>query len=91
MQIVRPDGDIAEAGVQLSALPAAKSLSVGILDNRKDNAGRLLAGIRAQIVSRMSARLGAVFQKSYVNIPATTQALLGLSETSKLVLIGSGD
>ena len=91
MLIVRPDGDIAHAGVSLAPMRKTAGMSVGILDNRKDNAGRLLAGVRNELVARVAARVGAVFQKSYVNIPATLQSIVGLSETCDLVLSGSGD
>lgn len=91
MLIVRPDGNVAEAGVSLIPLRRSKGLNVGILDNRKDNAGRLLAGIQRELVARMGAHVGAVFQKSYVNIPARLEAVLGLAATSDLVLVGSGD
>lgn len=91
MLIVRPDGNIAGAGVSLAATPRGTGLMVGVLDNRKDNAQRLLMGVRRELVAKAAARVGAAFQKSYVNIPAKLEAILGLAETSDLVLVGSGD
>ena len=37
MLIVRPDGNVAEAGVALIPLRRTRGLNLGILDNRKDN------------------------------------------------------
>ena len=91
MLIVKPNGNVAEAGVALVPLRRNNRLNVGILDNRKDNAGRLLAGIQRELVTRIGARSGTAFQKSYVNIPAKLEAILGLAAASDLVLVGSGD
>jgi hypothetical protein len=91
MLIVKPDGTPADEFVGLVPVPDTKALVVGILDNRKDNAQRLLMGMRSQLIARVAARIGAAFQKSYVNIPAKVEAIVGLAESCNLVLVGSGD
>lgn len=91
MLIVRPDGTPTGEFAKLVPAPDLTGLVVGILDNRKDNARRLLWGMQQEFISQAAGREGAAFQKSYAPIPARPDAIVGLAETCDLVLVGSGD
>lgn len=91
MLIVRPDGTPTEECAKLAPAPDATGLVVGILDNRKDNAGRLFSVMQQEFISQAAGRAGPAFQKSYVNIPAQPEVIVGLADACDLVLVGSGD
>ncbi len=91
MLIVRPDGTPQNESAKRVPAPDTSGMVVGILDNRKDNAARLFAGMQHELISQAAGRAGPAFQKSYVNIPARPEDILSLAENCDLVLVGSGD
>lgn len=91
MFIIRPDGQPSQKTAKRMPMPELHAARIGILDNRKDNAFRLLSGMQKEFVVQGGARAGTYFQKSYVNIPAKDEHIVELSETCDLVLVGSGD
>jgi len=91
MKIYRPDGPIAQP---LHALtPGRRVLTgarLGVLDNRKPNAGLLMTTVAAQLAERAGTGAPVVLTKNAAQ-PAPEEVIDRLQREADLVLTGSAD
>jgi hypothetical protein len=91
LRMFRPDGDIAEPGRQLA--PPRWGLSgarIGVLDNRKPNAGLLMTHV-AEVLSERAGGPGPLVLEKNAAHPAPDEVLTQLAKEVDLVVTGSAD
>ena len=91
VQVMRPDGAIAEAGHTLA--PARRVLTgarIGVLDNGKPNAGLLMTYVADRLAERAGSVKPLVLRKNAAH-PAPDEVLDQLRSEVDLVITGSAD
>lgn len=91
MEIYTPEGSIGPTPA--SRAPAPELLTgrrIGILDNRKPNAGLLLGRLAAQVAERTGAEV-AVTETKNAAVACEDQVLERLTKEVQVVLTGSAD
>ena len=91
MKIYRPDGAIAQPPHVLT--PGRRVLAgarIGVLDNRKPNAGLLMTTVAAQLAERAGTGSPLVLTKN-ASLPAPEEVIDQLQREVDLVLTGSAD
>ncbi len=95
IRIYAPDGAIGVPPVHRAPVPAGLAgLRIGVLDNEKPNARRLMARCAEQLAARTGAVLTLVTDKGHganAATPCTPQVLEQLTKEVDLVLTGSAD
>lgn len=90
--IISPESPVLAESRPLAPRPASLAgLRIGILDNSKANAGRLLERVREQLVERYGAVSGPSERKSSSGIPAPSSIIERLRYSCDLVLTASAD
>ena len=91
MKIYTPAGAVGNpAASKASAVPSLQGKRIGILDNRKPNAGLLMQHIGARLAA--DYRAGALhLEEKNAAISAPDQVLGRLTKEVELVLTGSAD
>ena len=91
MQIHPPTGAASTPPITLAPTPAVLAgRRIGILDNRKPNAGILLTRLAERLAARTGAKVALVETKNAA-IPCEDQVLGRLVEEVELVLTGTAD
>lgn len=90
MLIVSPEGRRDEERVALNPLHSL-DVTIGILENTKDNARLLLESMRAALLAEGEGSPGQLGRKLYSTVPAEGKLVERLAADSGLVLVGSGD
>ncbi|MEZ4331432.1 MAG: hypothetical protein R3F35_06745 [Myxococcota bacterium] len=87
-----PEGATAKAAPRRADMPDVRgaSLAIGLFDNRKANAARLLEDIGAMLVERLGVRL-LRYSKPNASHPAETELLDRMAQEVGLVLAASSD
>jgi hypothetical protein len=87
-----PEGDVAKASPRRAPMPEARrgELVVGLFDNRKANAARLLEAIAAPLAERLGARL-VRYSKPNASHPAEAELLDRMAREVGLVVAASSD
>jgi len=95
ISVYKPDGEVGPEPATLAPGPRVLTgLRVGVLDNGKPNAGRLLARVGAQLAARTGATLTLVTEKgpgANAATPCTEAVLEQLRAECDVVLTGSAD
>lgn len=91
MKIIAPDGNQRRVEYALSPPPRVDGLTIGVLENSKDNALHLLVRMRDELLSFTGAVEGPIAHKHYSTIPAEPEQIGKLAKEAGLVLVGSGD
>ena len=90
--IYAPDGPVGRPREKLTPPPPSLGgLRIGVLDNRKPNAGLLLTLLAEVVVARTGARLGPVVEKGTAATPCEPDGLARLLAEADVVLTGSAD
>lgn len=90
--IISPVSPVLGEARALAPRPASLAgCRIGLLDNTKANAGRLLEGVRDELVDRYGAVKGPSERKSSASVPATSAMLERMRSGSDLVLTASAD
>ncbi|MEM9204356.1 MAG: hypothetical protein AAGC53_22165 [Actinomycetota bacterium] len=91
MLIHTPEGNVGEIPIAGAAsVPVLAGVTVGLLDNRKPNAGLVLE----RVAERLATRAGtAVVRRDDKNaaIPCEDQVLQGIADEVQVVLTGTAD
>lgn len=91
VRILRPDGTVAPEGHRLS--PPRRVLTgarIGVLDNRKPNAGLLMGYVAERLAERAGGPPPLVLEKNAAH-PAPPEVIERLVKEVDLVLTGSAD
>jgi hypothetical protein len=91
VQIVAPDGKVGAPPLGLAPAPRSLAgLAIGVLDNRKPNAGLLLDRVAERLAARTGATVGLRADKNAA-IPCEDQVLDRMTKEVQVVLTGSAD
>ncbi len=92
IRIFCPEGALGVQPMRLSARPdLLAGRRIGLLDNRKPNAGVLLARVAQRLAQRTGASVSLALQKSNAAVRCETDLLDKLGAEADVVLTGSGD
>jgi hypothetical protein len=92
IRIYDPTGNVQQAHASLAKRPSASTgLRIAILDNKKTNAGLLLASIAENLSERHAAHLTVVAGKASAAVPVPDDVVERIRLEADLVLTGSAD
>ncbi len=91
-RIYAPEGPPGAAPRAPAATPAVLAgLRVGVLDNRKPNARRLLTVLAERVAARTGAQVTLVTEKANAAVRGEAEVLARLRAEADVILTGSGD
>jgi len=91
VRIHTPEGDVGEVPAAAAApVPVLAGRTIGLLDNRKPNAGVVLDQIADRLATRAGTRVVRRDEKNAA-IPCDDQVLVGIAKEVEIVLTGTAD
>lgn len=92
IRIYSPEGPLGVAPLRLAPAPdVLAGKRIGLLDNRKPNAGALLAHVAERLAARTGAHVALAVEKSNAAVRCDAPLLDQLRAEADVVLTGSGD
>lgn len=92
IRIHSPEGPLGVAPLRLAPVPGVLAgRRIGLLDNRKPNAGALLAHVAERLAARTGARVSLAVSKSNAAVRCDAELLDKLRAEADVVITGSGD
>ena len=91
VRIYSPEGTVGALPVASAAsLPVLAGRTIGLLDNRKPNAGLVLEHIAARLHTRVRTQVARRDDKNAA-LPGDDQVLAGIAKEVEIVLTGTAD